>query len=298
MLIHRVLFRYGDVTEMITLESIEQHRKYITVKDHLYCATPNCHCKMMYIPEGKRIAHFKKWKGRNYQHLQQCPFYKETVMEGRPKRLVRATITSLNDRRIQDVLTKSLKKFRETEEQKQQRLAKNRARAKEKRNRIKDSGEELLPEFMYVNKVATSTNGEGFVEKEKSPPVKTRSSILDFNIGDIGETQSTTGYLESIVISDRTALLNISDKLQRLTFTIYLENEFFEQTHFSVRKMLNDLQRMRAYNENVEISCIGEIVNREGIFGMRVKSVNNLRFNGQYLDRFLYETDSIFNYAT
>ncbi len=297
MLVERVLFRYGDVTEIITLESIEQHRDYKLLKEHLYCATPNCNCKMMYVPEGQRIAHFKKWKGRKYQHLKQCPHYKETVMVARTKRLVRATITSLNDARIQDVLKRSLKKFRETEEQRNQRLAK-RARNKENRNHIKANEDELLPELMYVNKSTTSTNGGAFVEKEKSPPVKTRSSILDFNIRDIGGTQSTTGYLESMVISDQTVVINITDKLKRLTFMIDLKNEFFEQDDFSVRKMLADLEQIRTNNKNIEISCIGEIFYKEGTFGMSVNSVNNLLFNGRYLDQFLYESDSIFNYVT
>ena len=289
MLIDRVLFRYGDGTEIITLESIEQHRDYILLKDHLYCITSNCRCKMIYIPKGKRIAHFKKWVGRKHKHSKECPYYKETEMDGRPKRIV-GTKASLNDKHISGVLKNAFNKFLETEEERQLRLGRMRARPK-KSYIIK---EELFPKSIFVNKPNTSIMGQRLVEGEKVPYVRTRESIVHFIDGDIGETQATAGFFDSIVYEDETIIIIITDKQKIYPFQLYIE---VVNSYKGVRKMLSELEKVLKTQDDVVVTCIGDIVKKNGRFGMRVKSASNLRINDYLIKEFIFKMDSLFNYV-
>ena len=207
MLIDKVLFRYGDVTEIITLESIEHHRDYILLKEHLYCATPNCRCKMNYIREGKRIAHFKKWIGK--QHSKHCLYYKEPDLNGRPKR-VAGTRVRLNEQHIRGVLKNAHSRFLEEDDQRQKRLAKARERTRNRTTNITHN-EELFPEMIVISKPTTSNVGQRLAEGEKVPYVRTRL-IEDFRETDLGETQATAGYFKKIVYKEETIMLTMMDK--------------------------------------------------------------------------------------
>lgn len=66
----RALFKRGPEEEIVTLETITHHEDYLLVKENLYCITPNCSCKLIYIPKGLKVAYFKKWKGDN--HIEEC----------------------------------------------------------------------------------------------------------------------------------------------------------------------------------------------------------------------------------
>ena len=295
MLIDKVLFRYGYDTEMITLESIEQHRRYIKVKNHLYCATPNCHCKMIYISEGKRIAHFKKWIGR--QHSKQCPYYKETDMDSRPKRIAGTKVAILSDKRIGSVLKQALTKFLETEEDRVHRLAKGKSRARRTSNATFNSNEELFPTSIFINKPTTSNIGKHLAEGDKIPYVRTRRSISEFKESDIGETQATAGFFNSIVYEGNTIILSITDKQKLYPFHLYFEEVFFSNSSEGTRRMLEELEEMLKTLENVAITCIGEIVKKDGVFGMRVMRASNIRINGALIPNFIFEMDSLFNYS-
>ena len=295
MLIERVLFRYGDFSEIITLESIEQHRDYILLLEHLYCATPNCRCKMTYIPEGKRVAHFKKWIGGQHQHSQQCPYYYETDMDDRQKR-VGVRVANLHVKHISGVLKNAFNKFLETEEERQLRLAKGRTRARGHRNSI-TKREELFPASIFVNKLITRNTRLRFVAGDKTPYVRTRGSILDFRNGDIGETQATAGYFKGIVYEENTIEIAITDKQKRYSFYLYLEEVFFANSGEGTRRMLEELEEVLKTVDDVVITCIGEIVKKDGRFGMRVMRASNIRINGYLIPNFIFEMDSLFNYT-
>ena len=298
MLIDRVLFRYGDVTEIITLESIEQHRDYILLKEHLYCATPNCRCKMIYIPEGKRSAHFKKWIGGQHQHSQHCPYYYEPDIEGRQKKIAETSVAILNNKHINGVLKNALNKFLETEEERQLRLAKGRTRARSQRTSFINKIEGLFPVSLFVNKLTTGKKGQRLAEGDKTPYVKTRGSIVHFKNGDLGQTQATAGYFKSIVFKEETIEMIITDKQKLHSFRLYFEEEFFTNFGEGAHRMLEELEDVLVtLEEDVVITCIGKIVKRDGRFGMRVMRASNLRINGELIPKFLFEMDSLFNYV-
>ena len=297
MLIDKVLFRYGDVTEIITLESIEQHRDYILLIEHLYCATPNCRCKMMYIPEGKRIAHFKKWIGGQHQHSKHCPYYYEPAILDRQKKMVETSVAILNDKHISGVLKNALNKFLETEEERQLRLEKGRTRARSQRNSFINKIEGIFPISIFVNKLTTGNKGQRLVEGGKTPYVKTRGSIVSFRNGDIGETQATAGYFKRIIYKEETIEMIITDQQKLHSFHLYFEEVFFANSGVGVRRMLEELEDVLKTVDDVVITCIGEIVKKDGRFGMRVMRASNIRINGDLIPTFIFEMDSLFNYT-
>ena len=294
-MIDRVLFRYGDFSEIITLESIEQHRDYILLLEHLYCATPNCRCKMTYIPEGKRAAHFKKWIGGQHQHSRECPYYYEPEVDDRPKR-VGARFAHLNDKHIIGVLKNAFNKFLEIEEERQLRLAKGRTRARRQRFSILKR-EELFPISFFANKLTTGNTRSRFIERDKTPYVRTRGSILDFRNGDIGETQATAGYFKGIVYEENTIEIIITDKQKQYAFYLFLEEVFFANSGVGTRRMLEELEEVLKTVDDAVITCIGEIVKKDGRFGMRVMRASNIRINGYLIPNFIFEMDSLFNYV-
>ena len=47
----------------------------------------------------------------------------------------------------------------------------------------------------------------------------------------------------------------------------------------------------------VVITCVGEIIEKDGQFGMRVMRDKNLRLDGYEIPSFIVEMDSLFNYV-
>ena len=292
MFIDRAIFRNGLEEEIVTLESITHHENYNLVKENLYCAISNCNCRLNYIPEGLKVAHFKKWKGDN--HSEDCPYYKETIKGAKSIRIAGKTVSRLSDHHIRKVLKETFKKFNETEEEKVERLRKQNEKYRKRKNKVIERQAAIEFEDVILTLPTTSLDANEVREGERNPTVRKRLSILDFEFSDLGLTLSTVGFLDTMTLNDKYSTLVITDDYNRLTFTIYLEEVFYVNSTLSIHSMLEGLERLLATSADIIVTCVGEVVLREGQFGMLVLKEDNLSFNGQYLSNLLLSKNTLF----
>lgn len=292
MFIDRAIFRNELEEEFVTLEFITHHENYLLVKENLYCAVPNCNCRLNYIPEGVKVAHFKKWKGDN--HNEDCPYYKETIKGAKSIRITGKTVSRLSDDHIRKVLKETFKKFNETEEEKNERLKNQYEKYRKRKNKIIERQAVLEFEEVIITLPTTSLDANEVREGERNPTVRKRLSILDFEFSDIGLTLSTIGFLDSLALDEKYSTLVLTDDYNRLTFTIYLEEVFYANSTLSINTLLQGLERLLATPEDIIVTCVGEVVLREGQLGMLVLKEDNLSFNGQYLSNLLLSKNTLF----
>lgn len=292
MFIDRAIFRNGLEEEIVTLESITHHENYLLVKDNLYCAVTGCNCRLNYIPEGLKVAHFKKWKGDN--HSEDCPYYKETIEGAKSIRIAGKTVSRLSDNHIRKVLIDTYKKFNETEEEKSERLKKQNENYRKRKNKVIERQAALEFEDVIISLPTTSLDVNEVREGERNPTVRKRLSILDFEFSDIGLTLSTIGFLDNMTLDEKYSTLIITDDYSRLTFTIFLEEVFYANSTLSINTMLQGLEKLFAISEDIIVTCVGEVVLREGQIGMLVLKEDNLSFNGQYLSTLLLAKNTLF----
>lgn len=292
MFIDRAIFRNGTEEEIVTLESITHHENYLLVKENLYCAISNCNCRLIYVPEGLKVAYFKKWKGDN--HNEDCPFYKETIKDAKSIRISGKTVSRLRDDHINKVLKDTFIKFNETEEEKKERLRRQNQKYRTRKNKVIERQATLEFEDIIVNLPTTSLEANEIREGERNPTVRKRLSILDFEFSDIGLTLSTIGFLDNLTIGEKYSTIVITDDYNRLTFTIFLEEVFYANSTFAINSMLQGLERLFSSPEEIIVACVGEVVFREGQFGMLVIKEDNLSFNGQYLSNLLLSKNTLF----
>lgn len=292
MLIDKALFRIGNVSEVVTLESIAQHEDYIVIKDNLYCLTPNCNCKLIYIPQGKKVAHLKKWKG--YKHIEVCPYFIDTDQNGRPRRVLGTTVSRLRDEHISKIKKDVYDKLTESDEDRNARLVRQRVKARKRRNSIVETQERLELDDKVVNQATTSLNGDSLREGERNPPVKRRISILDFIFADIGTTVGTGGILTDIKINEKNAVMTIADLNKLSTFNLFLEEVFYSNSGLDIDSMLKTLDSIHSSKEEIIVTAVGEVVFREGQFGMLVMKESDLDFNRVPLATFIMYANTLF----
>lgn len=292
MIIDRAVFRFGTDGEIVTLESIAHHEYYTTVKENLYCVIPNCNCRLIYIPKGAKVAYFKKWKG--YNHIEECPFYKETETGARSIRIAGKAVSRLKEDHVRKVLKETFDKFNETDEERIKRLQKQNQKARNRKNKVIERQDSLNFEDIVVNLPTTSLDADEVREGERNPTVRKRISILDFEFADIGLTMSTVGFLKEVKTSEKYSTITLTDDYDRLTFILFLEEAFYVNSRLTINAMLEGLKKLHDNGEELIVTCVGEIVLREGQLGMIIMDENKLNFNRLHLSSLLLSKNTLF----
>lgn len=277
MIIERAVFRLDGQEEIVTLEDITLREDYQSVRENLYCPTEGCNCRLIYIPQGKKIAYFKKWNGDN--HNENCPHYIETQFNGRSRQIAGVTASTLRDSHVSDILRGIYDTYTETAEEREERLRRQRENARARRNRRVDNQRRGLTEEIEVNNPTTSLEGATLREGERNPPVRRRLSVLDFNLDDVGNTEAGIGRIIAVQNNENQSVITIVDELERGHFHLYLEQVFFENAPTNISRFLEILSNMVEANIEILISCVGEVVNRNNRIGMLILGENYLRFN-------------------
>lgn len=282
MVVRQVLFiKEATKEELITLEDIDSRDDYLEVKDKIYCPTEGCQCRMVYVPRGVNIAYFKKLKGE--QHNEICPFYIPTGLDGRPRRTLGVRASILKREHKKNMLKGIYKTYLESEEERQERLERERTRARarrEKNQQVSNNNNQLED---VANRPTTSIDGESIEDGQKNPPVRRRHSILDVLESDIGDTLVVIGTITEVLNTENQSIITITDKQERQTFKLYLEQVFFENSVFNTPQMLLSLKRMIDYESTIVLSAVGEIITRNETLGMLVLAEEDLTFNGMSL---------------
>lgn len=272
------IYKEGAEEEIVTLETITSHVDYITVKENLYCATPRCNCRLVYVPEGVKVAYFKKWKG--YDHIEDCPYYKETVMGAKAFRIVGKNISRLRDGHVKNVLNDTFDKFNETTEERAKRLERQYVNARKRKNKVIERQGSIDFEDVFITFPSTSLSVEEVKEGERNPTVKKRMSVADFVFSDIGLTMSTIGFLREVQIKEKYSLLVITDKHEHAFFPLYLEEVFYENSSLNIDSLIKGLKKLHEESEDeIIVTVIGEVVFRGGQLGMLVMDEKKLNFN-------------------
>lgn len=277
-----VLYINEDIREEITLDEIVNRVDYIEVKENIFCIEENCECRMVYVPRGVKVAYFKRLKGHNHA---ECCVYFSIPEENRGRRRNLSTSSSIlriNHKR--NMLKGIYKSYKETEEQRNSRLERERERARVKRNQTVNRANEQLE--VSINNPTTSTDGRRIDEGERNPPVKRRHSILDVTLIDIGDTEVVIGELVSVSNSENQTILTITDKQHSKEFKIYLEQVFFENSALNTPGMFRGLTELLE-SSFILTSAVGEIIVRNEEIGMLVLAEEDLGFNGLRLGSLL-----------
>lgn len=293
MRIDKAIFRDGRNEEDVTLETITSRADYITVKENLYCATPECNCRLVYVPEGVKIAYFKKWKG--FVHFEYCPYYRETIMGAKSFRIVGKNISRLREEHVKNVLKDTFDRFNETDEERAKRLERQTTNARNRKNKVIQRQDSMDFEDVYVTLPSTSLKIEEIKKGSRNPTVKKRISILDFDFSDIALTISTIGLLREVHIEEKYSIICIVDKHERAIFTLYLEEAFFENSSLNISSMIEGLKEINDKNTNeIIVTVIGEVVFRDGQFGMFVMDEKKLNFNNMRLPSLIVSRTTLF----
>ena len=285
MIIDRALFRNGIAEEIITLDSITHHEDYLFVKDHLYCSTPGCKCRILYVPQGNKSAYFKKWKGD--QHHKDCPYFTKSIYGAKSKRFAEKTISRLSDAHISKILKDTFKRFNETEDERRERLKMQKLNARVRKNVLVAKRELEQAEDITIRVPTTPLNGNEVRKGEKNPKVPKRLSILAFRLTDIEQTLSTVGLLKSVYISDELSVLTITDLYEQLEFKIVLEKEFYENNSFNFNHLLEKINILLLQGERIIVTCVGEVFGENGQFGMRILDEKKLTLNDFSISEYL-----------
>jgi hypothetical protein len=285
MIVDRALFRNGLAEEIITLDSITHHEDYLFVKDHLYCITPGCKCRILYIPEGIKSAYFKKWKGD--QHHKDCPYFAESIYGAKSRRIAEKAVFRLSDSHVNKILKDTFKRFNETEEERAIRLKKQKLNARIRKNILVAKQALVEPDDITNSAPTTSLNGRDGREGEKKPKVPKRMSILAFRITDIEQTLSTVGLLKSVFISEKLSILTITDLYERLEFKVLLEEAFYENCSTNFNILLEKINFLLSQGERIIVTCIGEVFGENGNFGMRITDDKKITLNDYSLSEYL-----------
>lgn len=280
------IFRYNSNEILINLEDISTNENYEVLKENLFCSSENCNCSLQYIPRGKYSEYLKKRVGEI--HIESCRYFDITNLNGRSRRTTGTSSSILRDDHVANILRGLYDAYNETDEERESRLAQQRAYARRRRNtRVDDSSTRNEYDEVSSNRPTTSSSGEVLLEGERNPPVRRRYSLLDLSNEDIGQTEGVIGELVEVENDGRRSLLLVSDKNRTIRVCLYLEEVFFDNSPENLEDNLLVLNELLTSGRTIQISCIGEVVFRNESLGMLVLREKDLRVNRVPLGSFI-----------
>ncbi|MEL5988336.1 hypothetical protein AAF454_07945 [Kurthia gibsonii] len=257
-----------------------------SIKNNLYCAESGCDCKIEYVPPGIKNAHFKKWRGDNHQHSENCIYYNDNTTGRRPIHVDGEGNVTLNPSRIRQIPREMFERYNETPEDRQARLDASRTtRPSNPRPRTDTS---LNTRVVLDARVTTDPNAEVVEEVRRNSRLKRRYSINDISQNDLHTTLIVMGPLTNIELhfensTERSAILTITDQNGTNEFEIHLDPVFFENSVFGTDRVITTLNTSLQSGSEYILGAIGEIVMRNDKLSMAVFNVNELSLDGRGL---------------
>jgi len=192
-------------------------------------------------------------------------------------------------------LNDTFDRFNETEEERAKRLERQTTNARKRKNKVIERQDSMNFEDVYVTLPTTSLNVEEVKKGERNPTVKKRMSLADFVFSDIGLTISTVGYLRDVHIEEKYSLVVIVDKHEHVYFPLYLEEFFYQNSSLNISSMIEGLKKLYEESEDeIIVTVIGEVVFRDGQFGMLVIDEKKLNFNRMRLPSLILSGTTLF----
>lgn len=282
MTIHTVLYINEDNVETLNLNDLLAKENYNFVKKNLFCTFEGCNARIEFVPQGKRIAHFKTWPKSN--HTVDCIDYFMREEKASSKYSRETTTIGLSDKRIAEILKAFSKSIDETEEARAQRLENQRNRNKNKKNVTVNPAVDQKE----VDRIIPSTSDEADIigEGTRAPVVKRRHNINDISEADVGTATAVTGNVIDVFIEHDRSIITLSKN--NSLFKVYLDEVFFVNSHSNVIEMLKKLKDISANEKTIRLECVGNIEKRNNQLCVSLTNQEHLRLNGLRIARFIF----------
>lgn len=279
-----MIYRGPNGHEFITLDSIENRVDFEEVKYNIYCSTIGCDCRIEYVPQGIKVAYFKKWRGDEYQHSLDCPYYVDTETGVRPRKRLGILSSRLRNTHKDNVLKDMYKKYMESEEEREARKERERVNRRNWRNKRVEENETPIEEI--VNRPTTDTQGEVLLEGERNPPVPRSYSIIHISRDQL---ESTVALMDIIIevendfnnSDEKRTVITLTNQNRSRTFKIILDPVFFAQSPLNIDRMLEGIKQRVMHGETMILGAIGQIIERDNELCMAVLGEDSLRINGK-----------------
>lgn len=283
MAIELVLYKNGNEYEEITLEDIENRNDFDTVKRNLYCAYEGCPARIEYVPQGKRIAHFKTWPMND--HSTDCKDFFEREKQKAGKKGLASNSVALTDKHINNVLRNLINTVEETEEEKLIRLEKQRARKRGKKvNKVTD--ELLNPDLAENVRPTTDTNADSIEEGKRAPSVKRRYNISLLSEDDINTATALYEEINNISIEENRVIVEL--KRNDKEANVYFEENFFNNSARNIDSMFEIVKKHLDDGNSIELYCVGNVEKRNGEICLVINKQNHIRINKMTIERFTF----------
>jgi hypothetical protein len=283
MAIELVLYKQGNISEEVTLEEIENRSDFDTVKKKLFCAYDGCNARIEYVPRGKRIAHFKTWPMSD--HSSDCIDFFEREKQKIGRRNLATSSVGLTDKHINNVLKSLINNVDETEEERELRLQRQRARNNRK-NKTTDGSKN--PEWGQNIKPTTDRDTETIEEGKRAPNVKKRHSISSLSEDDLGTATALHENIFSISIQENRVIF-VLKKNEKET-KVYFEESFFVNSVRNIDRMFDIVKGSLEEGNYLKLYCVGNVERRDGEICLIINSQNHFRINKMSIERFVFTT--------
>ena len=218
-------------------------------------------------------------------HSTDCIDFFEREKQKAGKKSLASNSVALTDKHINNVLRNLINTVEETEEEKQIRLEKQRARNKNKKiNKVTDESQDS--ELAENVRSTTDTNAETVEEGKRAPSVKRRYSISLLSEDDIGTATALFEKIDNISIEENRVIVKL--KRNNKEANVYFEENFFNNSARNVDSMFEVTKKYLDAGNTVELYCVGNVERRNGNICLVINKQNHIRINKMTIERFTF----------
>lgn len=286
MTVIEVIYRDKGNEKLMTLEDMENTKDISSVKYHLYCAMEGCKCRMEYIPRGVKKAYFKKWRGDEYNHIEECIHFKATEIKKKSDKTVNTLMAPLNGKHKKAILRDMHKKYLETDEEKERRKQKDRDRKRNKPNQRVAKEEGIIEQT--INKPTTKKDGNIGLDGERNPSVPRKYSVTHVNEDQLNATIALVGQVVGVEIhfadldlKPSQVVIKLKDRLESRLFLLYLEEAFFAVSSANISTPLKKLKERVESGEDILLCTIGQVIKKDDQLGLAIYHEDDISINGK-----------------
>lgn len=280
--VFEVIFKGENGNEVIDLESIEGRVDYEEVKVNIYCSTRGCDCRMAYVPRGIKVAHFRKWRGK--EHNVDCEHYVDTDTGNQRVKRLGIHSSRLRPDHKKSILSDMFKKFSESDDEREARRERERENRRNRTNKRVEKSQEPLEEI--VNKPTTDNEGEVLLEGERNPTVPRNYSIIHVNRTQLDSTIALIGEIIEVENdfdnpNEKRSVITLTDENKTMTFKIILDPVFFAQSSLNIDRALVGVEQRVGNGTKMILGAVGQVIERENELCMSVFEQDGLNIDGK-----------------
>jgi hypothetical protein len=189
----------GEVRE-ITLSEVDAGTYDLQYKGYLYCTTPGCDARLVFVYGTERPSYFRTWKNDN--HIEDC-IYKFDRVSGRAGVNTEYTINvAISSERKKNALKEAYKLARMTAEE----LERRRSKRTQKRQNKTTIGK---GNRIAINPVINNSDDEEVITEGKKGPKLLKRNVDSLKDSDEGKARVLIGIIQDIKYDDSRALIRV-----------------------------------------------------------------------------------------